>query len=587
MKLPSSASRFFCLFLCAACLAVAPARAGNAGESVTTQLRFHVSLPDDVGNEALHGRLLLFVSNNADDEPRFQVSNGPETQLVFGRDVSEWSASEPVTIDAAAAGYPLRSLAELPAGRYRVQALLNRYERFSLADGRELMLPPDRGEGQQLERKPGNLFSQAMWIDVEPGQPEPVHIVLDQIVPPIEPPKDTRYVRHIRMKSELLSEFWGRPTYLGAHVLLPEGFEEHPQARYPLAVFHGHFPADFDGFRESPPDQDLECEYSARFDMPCYNRVVQEHAWEFYREWTGPDFPRMLIIQIQHPTPYFDDSYAVNSANMGPYGDAITHELIPHIEERYRGIGEGWARFLYGGSTGGWIALAAQVFYPDEYNGAFAACPDPIDFRAYALVNIYEDENAYFLEGEWKRIERPRSRTTLGQVTATLRQVQQKEHVLGTRGRSGGQRDIWPTLFGPAADDGYPRHLWDRETGVIDPEIAQYWRENYDLRHILERDWATLGPKLEGKIHLYVGEMDNSYLNNAVYLMEDFLESTTDPHYGGLVDYEPRAGHCWNGDHERPNALSRLRYNQMYVPLMMKRIEESAPEGADTQSWRY
>ncbi|MFO7857719.1 MAG: alpha/beta hydrolase-fold protein [Ectothiorhodospiraceae bacterium] len=394
-------------------------------------------------------------------------------------------------------------------------------------------------------------------------------------------------MKHIRMKSELLSEFWGRPTYLGAHVLLPEGFDEHPEARYPLAVFHGHFPKGFGGFRETPPDPGLECEYSERFDMPCYNRVVQEHAWEFYQEWTGPDFPRMLIVQIQHPTPYFDDSYAVNSANMGPYGDAITHELIPHIEERFRGIGEGWARFLYGGSTGGWIALAAQVFYPDAYNGAFAACPDPIDFRAYALVNIYEDENAYFLEGEWKRIERPRSRTTLGQVTATLRQVQQKEHVLGTKGRSGGQRDIWPTLFGPVGEDGYPQHLWDRETGVIDPAVAAYWRENYDLRYILERDWDTLGPKLKGKIHLYVGEMDNSYLNNAVYLMEDFLESTTDPYYDGLVDYEPRAGHCWNGDHERPNALSRLRYNQMYVPLMMQRIEETAPKGADTTSWRY
>ncbi|MEM9315278.1 MAG: alpha/beta hydrolase-fold protein, partial [Pseudomonadota bacterium] len=282
-----------------------------------------------------------------------------------------------------------------------------------------------------------------------------------------------------------------------------------------------------------------------------------------------------------------DDSYAVNSANMGPYGDAITYELLPYIEEQFRGIGEGWARFLYGGSTGGWIALAVQTFYPDEYNGAFAACPDPIDFRAYALVNIYEDENAYFLEGDWKRIERPRSRTTLGQVTTTLRQVQQKEHVLGTRGRSGGQRDIWSTLFGPAGDDGYPQHLWDRESGVIDPEIAAYWREHYDLRHILERDWETLGPKLQGKIHLYVGEMDNSYLNNAVYLMEEFLEGTSDPYYDGLVDYEPRAGHCWNGDHERPNALSRLRYHQMYVPLILKRIENSAPEDADLESWRY
>jgi hypothetical protein len=571
--------------LCFLALSLGPA--GYADASPDPHSHFEVSLPGEGVAEPLNGRLLLFVSNKGSEEPRFQVSNGPESQLVFGVDVNDWHAGESARVDATAAGYPLTSLAELPPGRYRVQALLNRYERFVLGDGRELLLPPDRGEGQVLERKPGNLYSRPRWVEVGPDRQEPVRLVLDQEIPPVEAPKDTHYVKHIRLQSELLTEFWGRPTYLGAHVLLPEGFQEHPEARYPLAVFHGHFPKDFGGFRETPPDPDLECEYSERFDMPCYNRVVQEHAWEFYQEWTGPDFPRMLIVQIQHPTPYFDDSYAVNSANMGPYGDAITHELIPYIEERFRGIGEGWARFLYGGSTGGWIALAAQVFYPEEYNGAFAACPDPVDFRAYALVNIYEDENAYFLEGEWKRIERPRSRTTLGQVTATLRQVQQKEHVLGTKGRSGGQRDIWSTLFGPVGDDGYPRHLWDRETGLIDPEVAAYWRENYDLRYILERDWDTLGPTLKGKIHLYVGEMDNSYLNNAVYLMEDFLESTTDPYYDGLVDYEPRAGHCWNGDHERPNALSRLRYNQMYVPLMMQRIEETAPEGADTTSWRY
>ncbi|MFT6682187.1 MAG: hypothetical protein ACJAQ8_002507 [Haliea salexigens] len=535
----------------------------------------------------MNGRLLLFIANNDSAEPRFQVSNGPNTQLVFGTDVTNWSGQTPATLDHSAAGYPLRSLAELPAGRYYVQALLNRYETFTLGDGRVLQLPPDRGEGQQLTEKPGNLYSEPTWITVEYNGAAPFRIELAQEIPPIEAPKDTRYIKHVKIQSALLTEFWGRPTFLGTQVLLPEGFDEHPEARYPLAVFHGHFPANFSGFRETPPDPDLECEFSERFDRPCYNREVQQHAWDFYREWTGSDFPRMLIIQIQHPTPYFDDSYAVNSANMGPYGDAITHELIPHIEERFRGIGEGWARFLYGGSTGGWAALAAQIFYPDDYNGAFSACPDPIDFRAYALVNIYEDRNAYYLEGDWKRIERPRNRTTLGQVTATLRQVQQKENVLGTKGRSGGQRDIWPTLFGPVGDDGYPRHLWDRETGVIDPEVAEYWRENYDLRHILQRDWKTLGPKLQGKLHIYVGEMDNSYLNNAVYLMEEFLERTTAPYYDGVIDYQPRAGHCWNGDHERPNALSRLRYNQMYVPLILQRIEATAPEGADTTSWRY
>ncbi len=562
---------------------------GQSFNSTSQQypLRFSVSFPEQRSADPLDGRVLLYISNNDAAEPRFQVSNGHESQLVFGVDADGLRPGEEAFIDAEVFGYPLESISEIPAGEYWVQALLNRYETYHLADGRVLKLPPDKGEGQQLERKPGNFYSVPQRVTIDPRLNATIRLSLDREIPPIEPTEDTKYIKHIRMQSELLSEFWGRPTYLGAHVLLPEGFDAHPEARYPLAVFHGHFPSDFGGFRETPPDPNLEPDYSARFDLHGYNRIQQEHAYQFYQEWTGPDFPRMLIIEIQHPTQYFDDSYAVNSVNMGPYGDAITYELIPYIEERYRGIGEGWARFLYGGSTGGWEALAVQVFYPDEYNGAFAACPDPIDFRAFTLVNIYEEKNAYFYESDWKRIARPRRRTTLGQVEATLEDVNHKELVFGTKGRSGGQRDVWLTLFGPAGEDGYPRHVWDKKTGVIDPEVAEYMRENYDLRHILQRDWATLGPKLVGKIHIYVGEMDNSYLNNAVYLMEEFLESTTDPYYDGLVDYEPRAGHCWNGDHERPNALSRLRYNQMYIPRILERIRALAPEGADTLSWRY
>jgi hypothetical protein len=274
--------------------------------------------------------------------------------------VEDLEPGEETVIDGEIFGYPLERLSELPPGDYWVQAILNRYETFHLGDGRVLKLPPDRGEGQRLERKPGNFFNSPRQLRIDPAENRTVHISMDQTIPPIEPPDDTGYVKHIRIESELLTEFWGRPTYLGAHVLLPEGFEEHPEARYPLAVFHGHFPHDFSGFRETPPDPDLEPEYSARFDLDGYNRIVQEHAYAFYKEWTGADFPRMLIIEIQHPTPYFDDSYAVNSVNMGPYGNAITYELIPYIEERFRGIGEGWARFLYGGPTGGWEALAAQ-----------------------------------------------------------------------------------------------------------------------------------------------------------------------------------------------------------------------------------
>jgi hypothetical protein len=353
-----------------------------------------------------------------------------------------------------------------------------------------------------------------------------------------------------------------------------------------LVVFHGHFPSDFGGFRTEPPDPDLEPDYSARFDVDGYNIFQQQEAYDFYRTWTEPNFPRMLIIEVQHANPYYDDSYAVNSANLGPYGDAITYELIPYIEEQFRGIGEGWARFLYGGSTGGWEALAVQVLYPDEYNGTFAACPDPIDFRAYTLVDIYDDDNAYYAEGPFKRTKRPGHRNWLGAVDLTLEDYNHLELVLGAKSRSGDQWDIWEAVYSPMGDDGYPQRIWDKMTGEIDHGVAEYWRENYDLRYIMERDWETLGPKLEGKIHIYVGDMDNYYLNNAVYLTEEFLESTTNPYYNGVVDYGDRAEHCWNGDQENGNHISRLRYNTMYVPKILERLRSSAPPGEVQSSWR-
>jgi len=551
-------------------------------------LRFNISFPSAKSATPLDGRVLLMLSADSTQEPRFQITDEEETQLLFGVNVDGLKPGAVATIDRAVFGYPLKSLAEVPAGWYWVQALLHKYETFNLKNGHVVKLPMDRGEGQQWNRAPGNLYSapKKMWIDARKSAI--IKIVLDQEIPPIEPAKDTKYIKHIKIQSKLLTEFWGRPMYLGACVLLPHGFHEHPQARYPLVINHGHFPATFGGFRETPPDPNLKPDYSKRFNIHGYNKIVQEHAYQLYKDWTGPNFPRMVIIEIQHANPYYDDSYAVNSANLGPYGDAITYELIPYVEKQFRGIGQGWARFLYGGSTGGWEALAAQVFYPDEYNGCWAACPDPIDFRAYTIVNIYEHENAYHADGKFKKTPRPGKRNYLGEVSVTLEEVNRRELVLGTNSRSGDQWDIWQAVYSPAGADGYPKPIWDKLTGKIDRSVAEYWRENYDLGYILQRDWPReRGKKLQGKIHLYCGDMDNYYLNNAVYLVEDILKNTKDPHYDGEVDYGDRAEHCWNGDHERPNAISRLRYHQMHAPKILRRIRKSAPAGADTTSWRY
>ncbi len=551
------------------------------------ELSFAISFDPKLADASQDGRLLLMLATHEEKEPRFLINNDADTQLIFGRNVSDWQGGATVQIDSSAIGFPLKDLSQIPAGTYYVQALLNRYQDYKLANGKVVSLPPDRGEGQQWNSKPGNFYSRPMRIVIDDSGAGQFSIVLDQVIEEIEAPKDTEFVKHIRMRSKLLSEFWGEDVYLGAHVLLPKGFDQHPQARYPLMINHGHFPADLGGFRTEPPDPDLIPEYSARFKVEGYNLVEQQEAYRFYQTWISDDFPRFIVIEIQHPTPYYDDSYAVNSASQGPYGDALTYELIPYIEEQFRGIGEAWARFTYGGSTGGWEAMAVQMFYPDEYNGAFIACPDPIDFRAYMTINIYEDENAYFYASPFQKLPRPGHRDYLGNVQSSIQQQNQLESVLADKSRSGQQWDIWEATYSPMGEDGYPVRLWDKETGVINPEVAAYWKENFDLRHILQRDWATLGPKLEGKLNIYVGDMDNYYLNNAVYLTEEFLESTTNPYYGGEVDYGDRAEHCWNGDHENGNYLSRLRYNTQYVPKIIQRIEATAPKGADLTSWRY
>jgi len=550
-------------------------------------LQFAISFPEASSKEQLDGRLLLLVSTDSSREPRFQISEDLTTQQVFGIDVEGLRPGQEAIVGATAFGYPVRNLAQVPRGEYTVQALLHRYETFKRSDGHTVKLPMDRGEGQQWNRAPGNLYSTPQKITIDPQKSDTVKILLDQVIPPIVPPRDTKYIKHVKMRSKLLSDFWGRPMYLGANILLPEGFDSHPDARYPLAIFHGHFPADFGGFRETPPDPNLKPEYSDRFKLEGYNRIVQEQAYKFYQEWTGPNFPRMIIIEIQHANPYYDDSYAVNSANLGPYGDAITYELVPLVEKQFRGIGKGWARFMYGGSTGGWEALAAQIFYPDEYNGAWGACPDPIDFRAYTVVNIYDHKNAYRADAKWKQTPRPGKRNYLGELAATIEEMNYMELALGTKSRSGGQFDIWEAVYSPVGQDGYPKPIWNKVTGEIDHAVAAHWRENYDLGHILKRDWSKIGPKLAGKLHIYVGEADNYFLNDAVYLVEDFLKTTKNPHSAGEVDYEPRAEHCWNGDHTRPNAISRLRYHQFYAPKIVDRILKSAPTGADLTSWRY
>ncbi|HZR33686.1 MAG TPA: alpha/beta hydrolase-fold protein [Terriglobales bacterium] len=567
-----------------------------------TGLRFEISFPRQANATPLDGRILLLISNNDRAQPRFQISgeNPVESQQMFGVDVEGLAPGTAAVVDSSTLGYPAESLNKVPAGDYWVQGLINIYETFHLANGHTVKLPPDKGEGQHWQVKPGNLYSRPLKVHLDPNSAQMVRITLSEKIPPVEeeaqdvyaildgwvklpeePIVDNKWVKHLRIQSKLLSQFWGRPMYLGAIVLLPEGWEEHPNARYPLVVQQTHFHRDiseFAPFRTQPPPagiKDPEAQLAAKY------------GYKFFQDWTAGRLPRVIILQIQHANPYFDDSYAVNSANLGPYGDAITQELIPYIEQKFRAIGQGWARAVFGGSTGGWEALSSQVFYPDFYNGAWVFCPDVVDFRAYVTTNLYDDENAYFVEGPYGRVERPGARKPDGLVLSTMEQNNRYELVLGTKSRSGDQFDIWQAVFSPAGDDGYPKEIYDQRTGKIDHEVAAYWRDHYDLSHILQRDWKTLGPKLAGKMHFYVGEADTYYLDRATHLLHDFLENTNDPYYHGTFDFGMRRPHCYTGGSDPNQKVNNLTTTQRVLPEMVEHMEKTAPKEADVKSWKY
>lgn len=556
---------------------------------------FQISFPKEIHSMPVDGHVLLLISNSDDQEPRFQVSYMmPSSQQVFGVDVDALTPGGIAVVDGTTLGYPAESLSDIPAGDYWVQAVLNIYETFHLGNGRTLKLPPDKGEGQHWMVKPGNLYSKPVKMHFDPKAGQTVQISLTEKIPPVEDNLkqvdsvvawdasnddhkivDNKWVKHIRIQSDLLTRFWGRPTYLGAVLLLPDGWEEHPEAHYPVIVEQDHFSRGLPGivaFRTEPPSEALKGGALR----------AAKNGYKLYQDWTAGRLPRVIVLSIQHATPYFDDSYAVNSENVGPYGDAITQELIPYVEKTYRGIGQGWARSVYGGSTGGWESLASQVFYPDFYNGAWVFCPDVVDFRAYMTMNLYEDKNAYWIESPYGKVPRPSVRQSDGLVLTTMEQMNRYELVQGTHSRSGEQLDTWQAVFSTVGADGYPKPIFDKRTGEIDHEVAKYWKEHFDLSAILRRDWKTLGPKLEGKLHLYVGEADTFYLDRGVHLLKDFLESTTAPYYHGTFDFGVRKPHCYAGDYDTAVGL-----NQHYWPEMVKHMEQTAPPGADLKSWKY
>jgi len=537
------------ILLACACLVLLPDTGAKAQRDGDAGLRFEISIPDSLFyDKELTGRMFVIISRDERREPRYRV--GRTGTPFWGVDVEGIKPGDVAIVDGDDIGSPLESISEVPPGEYYVQAVFNKYTRFERSDGHVVWMHKDQWEGQRWNRSPGNLFSDVEKIFLDPAEDKIIKLKTSNLIPPIQPGEDTRYVKHIKIQSELLTEFWGQPMYLGATILLPEGYDTHPDVYYPTIHYHGHFST------------------SAPFGF----------GWgrNFDEKWLGLNFPRFIAIRFQHPCPYFDDSYAVNSPACGPFGDAIHQELIPEIEKRFRCIRKSYARVLTGGSTGGWISFALQVLHPDFYGGTWSFAPDPLHFNNVEGIDIYRDKNAYYKIHEWRKV--PVANTIVpstGEVYLTSRQRNYYELAQGTKGRSGGQLDIWSAVFGPLGDDGYFKPLFDKVTGDIDPEVAKYWGEHYDMRNYLERNWDSIGNHLVGKLHVFCGDRDNYQLNFGAYETEKFLESTRDPYYGGSFTWGARGGHGF-----RP-----MNTEQMILMMAQHVLKNTAP--GDKKDWMY
>jgi hypothetical protein len=518
------------------------------GAPLPSKLRIEIAFSDAAHKEAITGRVYVMISRTAEREPRLQT--GRTGVPFFGRDVEKLRPGQSAIIDESDLGSPVDSLKDIPPGEYFVQGFVNIYSEFRRADGRVLWMHDDQWEGQQWSRSPGNLYSQVQKVRIDPARGGTIRLVADKVIPPVQVPPDTKWIKRIKFQSPMLTTFWGRPVFLGATVLLPRDYDSETTL-YPVHYVQGHFSL-------RPP-------------------MGFDEGNDTYKEWIKDDFPRMVIVTFQHPTPYFDDSYAVNSVNVGPYGDAIMQELIPEIEKRFRVIREPYARILSGGSTGGWESLALQIFHPDFFGGTWSYCPDPVTFTDVEGINIYQDANAFYKQYDWRREPTINSRETDGRVRLTSQQRNYFELVSGTRGRSGEQIDIWSAVYGPIGKDGYFEPLFDKKTGVINREVANYWRDNYDLLQYLKKNWSQIGPKLVDKIRVYTGTMDTYFLNNSTKELEAWMKTTENPHYEGYFLYGDGKPHCWSGP---GTSMERLKE-------MAQHILRHKPDGATAPWWKY
>ena len=470
------------------------------------KLTIKASVSDEISDEFIaSGRLFIFISQNSWDQSRFRSWPNPST-IIFAKNFTGWNPVNSLILNSTTefAKTSEWALSEFKPEKYYIQLLW------------------DQDQDESGINAPGNIYSDIIEIIIT--RDTNLVIVLNHIIPEIIFQED-QFVKYVKLKSDTLSSWWEKPVYLKASVLLPSAFYDNPPqnfpVRYNIAGYGGRY---------------------TRLE----NLLTRDESFKDW--WFSGSAPQVINVFLDGEGPY-GDCYQLDSDNNGPYGYALIHEFIPYLEKEFRGKGTPESRFLDGCSTGGWVSLALQLFYPDFFNGAFSYSPDPVTFEDFQVINLYKDKNAY--TNEWGNL-RPAQRDITGDPVITMKDFVYFENVLGvtdTYVTSGGQIGAFTALFGPKGDDGLPVPVFNAITGEINHEVAEYWRK-YDLVDYLKSNWPELGPKIQGKIWIWMGDMDNFFLNPAMRKMEKFLKSTSNPVSDAVIEFSPMQGHCWRYSHK-------------------------------------
>lgn len=440
-----------------------------ASDALAQQSGFRLVLDEAVQTSPYSGRVYVALSRSADREPRLGMSSWFNPPPLFAQDVEGLAPGEATVLGAGALHHPT-PLADLEPGTYWAQAV-----------ARRSLDSPRPGAG------PGDLYSDVVSFEVSDTEGPLLELTLDQVVAE-QPFQESARVKLFEIESELLSSFHGRPVRMRAGVVLPDGWAEDPERRYPIVYripgFGGtHFGATRRGQQVERSEED--------------------------------DPARRCLQVVLDASCFRGHSVFCDSANNGPWGSALVEELVPALEETFRGPGDARFRFVTGGSSGGWASLWLQVAYPDAFGACYSHVPDPVDFRDFQRIDLYaEGENMYVdSKGERRPLARRR-----GEVSLWYQDFVARETVLGP----GGQIHSFEACFSPRGADGEPLAVFDRESGEVDVEVAKAW-EPYDIRLVLERNWDALRPKLGGKLHIYAGEVDTFYLEGATRLLKASL----------------------------------------------------------------